>query len=129
MVRGSNQAATFRSAMPKFVFIFRGGAPERPDMSTTEMQAHVNKWYAWSDALLAKGHPLQGQPLEDHGRTIRGKDRIVTDGPYAETKDLVTGAMTITASSLDEAVELARECPVFELGGSVEVRPVAEHER
>jgi len=98
-------------------------------MSAAEMQAHVKKWYAWSDALLAKGHPLQGQPLEDHGRTIRGRDRVITDGPYAETKYLVTGAMTITALSLDEAVQLARECPVFEFGGSVEVRPVAEHGR
>jgi len=98
-------------------------------MSAAEMQAHVKKWYVWSDALMAKGHSLQGQPLADRGCTIRGKDRIITDGPYAETKDLVTGAMIITAASLDEAVELARDCPVFELGGSVEVRPVVEHER
>lgn len=98
-------------------------------MSAAEMQAHVKKWYVWSDALMAKGHSLQGQPLADTGRTIRGKDRIITDGPYAETKDLVTGAMIITAASFDEAVELARDCPVFELGGSVEVRPVVEHER
>ena len=98
-------------------------------MSAAEMQAHVKKWYVWSDALMAKGHSLQGQPLADGGRTIRGKGRIVTDGPYAETKDLVTGAMIITAASLEEAVELARDCPVFELGGSVEVRPVIEHER
>ncbi len=115
--------------MPKFAFIFRGGAPEQPGMSAAEMQAHVKKWYVWSDALMAKGHSLQGQPLADRGRTIRGKDRIITDGPYAETKDLVTGAMIITAASFDEAVELARDCPVFELGGSVEVRPVVEHER
>lgn len=98
-------------------------------MSAGEMQAHVTKWYVWSDALIAKGHSLQGQPLADHGRTIRGKDRIITDAPYAETKDLVTGAMIITAASFDEAVELAHGCPVFELGGSVEVRPVIEHER
>jgi hypothetical protein len=115
--------------MPKFVFIFRGGAAEHPDLSAAEMQAHIKRWYAWSDALLAKGHALQGQPLDDRGRTLRGKDRIVTDGPYAETKDLVTGAMTISAASLEEAVELARGCPVFELGGSVEVRAVIEHER
>jgi hypothetical protein len=115
--------------MPKFAFIFRGGAPENPDMSAAEMQAHIAKWYVWSDALLKQGHPLQGQPLDNGGRTLRGKDRIVTDGPYAETKDLVTGAMIITAATLDEAVDLARGCPVFELGGSVEIRPVTEHDR
>jgi hypothetical protein len=52
-------------------------------MSAAEMQAHVKKWYLWSDALMAKGHSLQGQPLADRGRTIRGKDRSITDGPYA----------------------------------------------
>jgi hypothetical protein len=114
--------------MSKFVFIFRGGAPENPDLSPAEMQAHVRKWYAWADALVAKGYQLQGQPLEHNGRTIRGKDRVVTDGPYAETKDLVTGSMVVTAASLEEAVELAHGCPVFELGGSVEVRPLTEHE-
>lgn len=115
--------------MSKFVFIFRGGAPDTPGLSPAEMQAHVRKWYDWADALTAKGHRVQGQPLDNGGRTLRGRDRVVTDGPYAETKDLVTGSMGVEAASLDEAVELARGCPVFELGGSVEVRPVIEHDR
>ena len=97
-------------------------------MSPAEMQAHIRKWYAWSDALAAKGYELHGQPLDRRGRTIRGRERVVTDGPYAETKDLVTGSMTITAGSLEEAVELAHDCPAFELGGSVEVRAVTEHD-
>ena len=92
-------------------------------MSTTEMQAHVNKWYAWSDALLAKGHPLQGQPLEDHGRTIRGKDRIITDGPYAETKEVLNGFFLLECADLDEAVATAAKIPGA-WHGAVEVRPV-----
>jgi hypothetical protein len=59
---------------------------------------------------------------------MRGRDRVVTDGPYAESKDLVTGSLVLQAASLDEAVQLARDCPVFDFGGSVEVRPVVEHE-
>jgi hypothetical protein len=114
--------------MPKFVFVFRGGAAEHPRMSPAEMQAHVQKWYVWSDALAAKGHQPKGQPLAPGGRTIRGTERVVTDGPYAETKDLVTGSMIVIAGSVDEAVELAHTCPVFELGGSVEVRPAADYD-
>lgn len=112
--------------MPKFIFVFRGGAAETPGMSPAEMQAHVRKWYAWSDALAARGCEPHGQPLDRSGRTIRGVDRLVSDGPYAEMKDLVTGSMSIIARSLDEAVALAHGCPVFEHGGSVEVRPAAE---
>ena len=49
---------------------------------------------------------------------------ITTDGPYAEAKDLVGGYTIILAKDLDEAAELSKGCPVFDRGGSVEVRPV-----
>ena len=112
--------------MAKFVFVFRGGAGGTGALSPAEMAAHVRKWYAWSDALAAAGHEPRGQPLDPGGRTIRGAGRLVTDGPYAEAKDLVTGSMIVTADSLDEAAALAHGCPGLDLGGSVEVRPAAE---
>ncbi|HEY4180943.1 MAG TPA: YciI family protein [Kofleriaceae bacterium] len=114
--------------MPKYVFVFRGAAVETSGMSPEEMQAHVRKWYAWADTLAARGFEPKGQPLDRRGRTIRGTDRVVTDGPYAETKDLVIGNMSLVAASLDEAVELAHGCPVLELGGSVEVRPTTDYD-
>lgn len=49
---------------------------------------------------------------------------MVTDGPYAESKDLVSGTLIVEAASLDEAAEFALGCPIFEYDGSVEVRPV-----
>jgi hypothetical protein len=52
---------------------------------------------------------------------------VVTDGPYAESKDLVTGSMIIEAASLEDAIEVARTCPTYEFEGSVEVRPVQDH--
>ena len=51
---------------------------------------------------------------------------MVTDGPYAELKDLVTGNLAIEAASLDEAAKLALGCPIYIYDGSVEVRPVAQ---
>ena len=114
--------------MPKYMFIFRGGAPEIPDLSPTEMEAHLRKWYAWAGELAKAGRHTGGQPLEGMGKTIRGRNRTVTDGPYAESKDLVTGSLVIEARSLEEATELAMDCPVFEFGGSVEVRPVVLHD-
>jgi hypothetical protein len=58
------------------------------------------------------------------GKTLRGAQKTMTDGPFAEAKDVVTGNLIVLAGSLDEAAELARGCPVFELDGSVEVRPI-----
>jgi hypothetical protein len=114
--------------MPKYMLIFRGGAPEIPDLSATEMGTHLRKWYAWAGELAKAGRHSGGQPLDNTGRTIRGPQRTVTDGPYAESKDLVTGSLVIEATSLEEATELAMDCPVFELGGSVEVRQVIQHD-
>jgi hypothetical protein len=63
--------------------------------------------------------------MDRDGRVVRGKDKVVTDGPYVEAKDIVLGFIVVTAASLDEAVQLASGCPIVEGGGSVEVRPVA----
>jgi hypothetical protein len=114
--------------MPNYMFIFRGGAPEIPDLSPTEMATHLRKWYAWAGELAKAGRHSGGRPLDNTGKTIRGRQRTVTDGPYAESKDLVTGSLVIEATSLEEATELAMDCPVFELGGSVEVRQVIQHD-
>ena len=111
----------------KFMLIFRGGAVSRDDMSPSELQAHVAKWYTWSDELARQGRRNAGTPLDNPGATVRGRDRVVTDGPYAESKDLVTGSMVIEAASLEDAIEIARTCPTYELDGSVEVRPVQDH--
>ena len=113
--------------MPKFMFVFRGGGYATPGLlSPTELQQHLAKWNAWTEGLLAAGRLAGALPLEHPatGKTVRGRDRVVTDGPYAESKDLVSGTLVVEAASLAEAAELARECPILEHDGSVEVRPV-----
>jgi hypothetical protein len=113
--------------MAKFMFIFRGGGYATPgSLSPTELQQHLAKWNAWTNSLLEAGrlqgaHPLTHPPT---GKTVRGRDREVTDGPYAESKDLVSGTLIVEAGSLDDAAELSRGCPILELDGSVEIRPV-----
>ena len=109
------------------MLIFRGGAVSRRDVSPSELQAHVARWYTWSDELARRGRRNVGMPLDNPGATVRGRDRVVTDGPYAESKDLVTGSMIIEAESLEDAIEVASSCPTYEFEGSVEVRPVQDH--
>ena len=50
--------------------------------------------------------------------------KIVTDGPFAESKEVVAGYFVVLAKNLDEAVEMAKECPDYSLNGIVEVREV-----
>ncbi len=75
--------------------------------------------------LGSKGHIKdQGHPMEAGGKVVKGKQKIVNDGPYAEAKDVINGYMLIEARDLPHAVELAKGCPILEAGGSVEVRPI-----
>ena len=109
----------------RYMLIFRGGAVVRDDVSPSVLQAHLEKWYRWSDELARQGRTSnRGTALESGGKSVGGHERIVTDGPYAESKDLVTGALIIDAASLEDAVDVALRCPTYEFGGSVEVRPV-----
>jgi hypothetical protein len=116
------------TAMNQFMFLFRSneedaqramGTPERAQQS---MQA----WFKWIRDLEAKGHLKNpGQPLERKGSVVRGKNRVVTDGPYVEAKDMVLGFILVEARDLSQAAELASGCPMLDGDGSVEIRPVA----
>lgn len=108
--------------MGEFAFVFRG----RDHTKHAQLQRElVDRWAAWMQELDRQGRLTNpGQPLEDYGRRVVGRGRTVHDGPFAELKDLVNGFIVIAASDLDEAVELAKGCPIFDDDGSVEVRPV-----
>ncbi len=55
---------------------------------------------------------------------VKGTHKIVNDGPYAEANDLIGGYIVVEATDLDHATELSKGCPIFDIGGSVEVRPI-----
>ena len=108
--------------MNEFVFLYRGG---RSGRSPEQAQQVMQKWMARFKALAEKGHVKdRGQPLEPAGKLVAGKRKTVTDGPFAEAKDVVGGYTLILAKDLDEAAELSKGCPVLEFDGQVEVRPV-----
>jgi hypothetical protein len=115
--------------MSEFVYLFRTSEAENRDrMGTPERaQQSMQAWLAWMRELEAKGHlKSRGQPLDRTGQIVRGKQRTIVDGPFAESKDLVAGFMVIEAKDLDEAVALASGCPMLAGSGAVEVRPVLQ---
>ncbi|MCA9194950.1 MAG: hypothetical protein KDB03_24430 [Planctomycetales bacterium] len=113
--------------MAKFLFIYRDPITRTaPEMSPDEMQEHMQKWFDWLGGGQAAGWVLEmGNPLTPEGRVVT-KDGSVTDGPYAESKELVGGYSMIQARDYDHACELAKGCPIFVSGGLVEVREIAE---
>ena len=108
--------------MSEFVYLYRGGETNR---SPERMQQTMQKWMAWFKELGEKGHIKEpGHPLERAGKLVKGKQKTITDGPFAEAKDVVGGYTLIEARDLDQAVELSKGCPIFDVEGAVEVRPV-----
>lgn len=115
--------------MSDFVLLYRStpeaqqgamGNPERARQSTA-------KWRAWITEMKEKGQLKNaGLPLESAGKVVGGRNKTVTDGPYAETKELVGGFSIIEAKDIAEAARIASGCPILEGGGSVEVRPVRQ---
>jgi len=113
--------------MSEYVFLYRGGEQGR---SPERAQQIMQKWMAWMKELADKGHLKdRGQPLERAGKQVKGKRKTVTDGPFAEAKDAVGGYSLIEARDLDQAVELSKDCPIFDVDGEVEVRPVMKLNR
>jgi hypothetical protein len=113
--------------MSEFVYSYRSepAAHSATMGSPEQMQQTMQKWMVWMKELGEKGHMKDpGHPLERSGKLVKGKQKTITDGPYAESKDVVGGYTLIEAKDLTQAVELSKGCPILEAGGSVEVRPI-----
>lgn len=110
--------------MNEFLYVFRGGDVPEGELSPEKMQAHMQKWFDWIDVLRKNDRFIAGQPLEKGGKVVSSARKVITDGPFAEGKEVVGGYLLIRAENLDEAVELSKQCPIFERGGSVEVRAI-----
>ena len=83
----------------------------------------------WGQTLKEKGHYLAAESLQPlrTAKTVRVRNgkTIITDGPFAETKEFLAGFYLIDAESLDEAVDIASKIPPARVG-SIEVRPIRE---
>jgi hypothetical protein len=110
--------------MPDYLFLIRGCESDK--MSPEQMQQHLQKCMAWIDKTTREGTFKSSEPLDKAGKVIHGKKQVVTDGPYAESKDLVSGYVMVKAPSLAKATEMARSCPMAEHAASVEIRELQE---
>jgi hypothetical protein len=115
------------SATP-FLLLFRNAGPDTHAHLSTEERAQLAKrWNDWYDALAAQKKVQHGRPLALNGRVVSGvRGEKITDGPYAESKEVVGGYFFLTVADLDEATAIAKQCPGLALGLTVEVRPVVD---
>lgn len=110
--------------MKKYLYVFRGYDKNYESQSPEEMQAHFERWGAWMEKVQAEGHALN----DTTGRVVTTNGTVVTDGPWSEGKELVGGYVVLAAKDFDHAVELSKDCPIFEFNYTTEIREVIEGE-
>src|SRR5262249_50349807 len=101
------------TAMADFLFIYRGSGDAERNMSPDEMQKHMQQWGAWIGTAMQKGWMTNpGDALTPEGKVVKSQ-KVVTDGPFVEAKEVVGGYSVVKADSLAAAAELAKGCPAL----------------
>ncbi len=107
--------------MPQFVLMLRDSGSFPGDISAEEMQQILERYGSWASKVQAKGQKL----YDGQGRVVVRKDGgiSVTDGPYAESKEVIGGYFILEAEDYDSAARLSQDCPHLDFG-SIEVRQI-----
>jgi hypothetical protein len=111
--------------MSRYLLLLRNDPQNFSCMSPTQGQELMSKFIKWTEGLHQAGHLAGVERLAQGGQTLRKRGEVIAvDGPYAEAKEAVAGLYILDAQGPDEALHLAQGCPVLQVGGSVEVRPI-----
>ena len=96
-------------------------------LSAAEIQIIIEQSKAWFEGLAASGKVKGGQALARNGATISGKNgRVISDGPFAESKEAIGGYLLLEVGSLDEAIAIAKGSPALLHGTNIEIRPLSD---
>ncbi len=115
--------------MKEFMLFIRSEEKPKANLSPEQLQQHIEKVGSFIKKLADQGRMKSAQPLEMEGRMLSYKDGKVIDGPYNETKEIISGYYHLLAEDLDEAIAITKEDPRFEEGiWRIEVRPIKKVE-
>ena len=110
--------------MKDFLLIYKSDYSAMQDRTAEEAQAMMKRWMDWLGNIAAQNKLTdQGNRLNASGKVVKSNN-VIADGPYMEIKESIGGYSIVKAGSLEEAVELAKGCPILTTGGNVEVREI-----
>ena len=113
--------------MKEFTLVFRRDfSTPTSQPSPEQLQNMMKPWQDWMGSLAAQNKlASSGNRLGSEGKVVK-PNNVIVNGPYVELKEAIGGYIIIRATSIDEAAEMAKGCPILMIGGNVEVRPVVE---
>lgn len=95
-----------------------------PQSTPEQIQAMTTRWMDWIKGIASQNKLTdRGNRLTTTGKVVK-ENNVVTNGPFIEIKEFIGGYSLVKSESYDDAVELAKGCPVFSVGGNVEVREI-----
>ncbi|MBW4888295.1 transcription initiation protein [Mucilaginibacter sp. HMF5004] len=110
--------------MNEFAFIFRNDQDPDVKYSPEQMQGVLTQWRDWMGSIAAQNKLASpGNRLGFEAKVLKPND-VITDGPFVEMKEMLSGFIVVRTETIEEAVEFAKGCPVLKMNGSVEVRSI-----
>ena len=112
--------------MKKFVMLLHDAGSFPADISPAQIQAIIQRYVAWRQKIQQNGRKVEGHKLTDgQGRVMRGAhgQTKITDGPFAEAREVIGGLFIVEANTYEEVVELSKDCPHLDFG-TIEIREV-----
>jgi hypothetical protein len=113
--------------MPDYIFLLNRAQGPAPAFSPDRLSAVTKDYLGWGERMRAEGRLRAGEKLTDDAGRVMTADagRVrVTDGPYAETKEMLAGFYIVTAADYPEACQIAESCPHLKYGGRIEIRQI-----
>ena len=115
--------------MKEFMLFIRSAEKPKANLSPEQLQQHIEKVGSFIKRLSDEGRMKSAQPLEMEGRILSYKNGKIVDGPYNETKEVISGYYHLLAKDLEEAIEITKGDPRFEEGiWRVEIRPIKKED-
>ncbi len=111
----------------QYLLLIYHSEAEGAKMSPADQSAMYGEYFKFTQEIRDSGNYLGGNPLKPTNTAttvrVRNAKRVVTDGPFAETKEQLGGYYLIEANDLDQAISIAARIPGARFG-SIEVRPI-----
>ena len=112
--------------MEKFLLLIREDLQVRAKLSPAEFKHNVQIMTRWVEDMARSGSFVNADPLTNNG-TYVGQNYVLSDGPFIDAKESISGFILIRAESLEQATSFAQACPLVLNGtGAVEVRPIMD---
>jgi hypothetical protein len=110
--------------MEKFILLFRGSDVYESNQSPEALQMLTVKMIDWVRDLAKNGRHVSSEKWQRAGKKVSGAIRIVNDNPFGEPQEIIGGCTIVLAKDLDEAVEIAKACPILETNANIEIRAI-----